>query len=244
MTRPRLAGVPEEEWWRAVELGAAGRYGEAWAVLEPFAHGAGRIASLASSTLGSHHRQLGRHAVGREHDERALKQAADEESLVEALLGLTADAVGLGEPETARTWLTAARRARRDDALWRVRVRAEWVSAEVSLLAGEHEAARAPARRALQLAAAHGTDRHVAKSLLFVAVSDPAETVTALRTSWAISTSQHYETLVWPAGELLIDRAEDNEKAEIRERVLSAVRLISESLPKGIAQPWAAERRV
>jgi hypothetical protein len=118
------------------------------------------------------------------------------------------------------------------------------VSAEVSLLAGEHEAARAPARKALELAATHGTDRHVAKSLLFVAVSNQAEAVTALRKSWAISTSQHYETLVWPAGELLIDRAEDQEKAEIRERVLSAVRLISESLPEGIAQPWAAERIV
>lgn len=225
-------------WWAAVELGAAGRYGEAWAVLEPMAAGAGRGASLASSTLGSHHRQLGRHGVGREWDERALQLADDEESVVEACLGLAADAVGLLDLEAARTWLAEARRAQGDDALWRIRVRADWVAAEVALLAGDLTGARAPARRALERAEAAGSDRHVAKSLLFVAVSDPSAALRALRRSWAISTARGYETLVRPAGGLLAELVERRENLEIRERVLLAVRVISAGLPPDVARDW------
>jgi hypothetical protein len=229
-----------EQWCRAVELGAGGRYGEAWTVLEPMAAGEGRWASLASSTLGSHHRQLGRHAVGRAWDERARRLATDPETTVEASLGLTADAVGLGDLQVARDHLRDAEAALDDpaDALRRVRVRLEWVRAEVALLADDRAGARAPARRALALAEEYGSDRHVAKSLLFVAVSDPAAAPGALRRSWAISTAQNYETLVWPAGGLLLGLVERREKPEIRARVLRAVRLICEGLPPDVAQDW------
>jgi hypothetical protein len=224
------------DWWRAVELGARGRYGEAWAVLEPLASGDGRWASLSASTIGSHHRQLGRHVIGRQHDERALALAVDAETLAEAHLGLAADAVGLNGLGTARAHLERARAALAPagSSTGRVEIRARWVAAEVCLLAGEP--ADEPSYEALRLAEAAGMERHVAKSLLFVAVSDPPAALSALRRSWAISTGLGYETLVWPAGGLLLERAPSS--PGLRARVVSAVDLISASLPADVAQGW------
>ena len=55
------------------------------------------VAALATATVASVHRQLGRHAVAQGYDERALDGSGGPgEAGFDALLGLAADAVGLG----------------------------------------------------------------------------------------------------------------------------------------------------
>ena len=77
----RVAELAGAAWLLGVALGASGRYGAAVSVLEPLIPPPGAdvsperrlFAALAAATSGSVHRQLGRHAVGREYDLRALE---------------------------------------------------------------------------------------------------------------------------------------------------------------------------
>ncbi|MEU4802087.1 hypothetical protein [Actinosynnema sp. NPDC023587] len=171
--RRAAAGPPRERWMAAVALGGQGHYAAAATLLLPLVRSGDRpVASLAASTLASHRRQLGSHATARRFDAVALAAAPDTSApdrdgvdaagaRADALLGLAADALGLGRLGEARRL-----HARVVAESWRTTVRELWVAAEIELAAGHAERAVAPAERALRLAEEAGATRHVLKSRL------------------------------------------------------------------------------
>jgi|GEM_PF-300214 len=196
--RAVTAPHPRARWLAAVVLGGQGHYAAAAAVLRDLmTHRQPPWASLAASTLASHRRQLGAHAAARRLDAVALRRASPvrvaagkPESVntvgarADALIGLTADAIGLANLPAARRVLAAAERAAADAEAaastagtagaagwWRPAVRLGWVRAELALAAGSAVAAVAPARAALRLADQVGAVRHGAKSRLVLAAA-------------------------------------------------------------------------
>src|SRR6478735_11181385 len=89
----------EELWLRAVAAGGQGRYANAYADLSEIqrTQRVGRLASLAHSTQASFLRQLGWHDKAKGWDGRAAAVAGgDPEAMTDALIGLAADALGVG----------------------------------------------------------------------------------------------------------------------------------------------------
>src|SRR6478735_8964866 len=122
----------EELWLRAVAAGGQGRYASAYADLANVrrVQGVGRLASLAHSTHASFLRQLGWHDEARGWDGRALAIAgADAESTADALIGLAADALGVGRFAASSAALGRVR-GLLDGGPPRLAVRLAWVSAE------------------------------------------------------------------------------------------------------------------
>lgn len=252
----RDAEATAAAWLLGVCLGAAGRYGAATAVLEPLANAAPDeperrlFSSLAAATLASVYRQIGRHADGRAIDTRALELAEDApEARFDALLGLAADAVGLGEAETAEHSLaeaTALASVRGD--WWRQRVRLDWVRAEIALLRGRPADAVARAAAAVTLAETSGAPRHVAKGLLFGGVAhvqsgELDEAAAMLRRAATLAESLGAVPLVWPARAVLGALVEETHPAESAAALASArsiVRQIADDLPPALAADWLA----
>jgi hypothetical protein len=174
-----------ERWLAAVVLGAQGHYAAAATVLTALLRHRGPVlASLAGSTLASHRRQLGGHAAARRLDAFALgrlRESAHAEpdadpdgvdtagAAVDALLGLAADAIGLGRIGEARRLHAAAEKA--SGGGWRSEVRLGWVAAEIELASGRAEQAVAPAEAAVSVARAAGSARHVLKSDLVLSAA-------------------------------------------------------------------------
>ncbi len=163
----------EELWLRAVAAGGQGRYANANAGLASVrrAHRIGRLASLAHSTHASFLRQLGWHDWARGWDGRALAVAAgDSEAVGDALIGLAADALGVG-----RFAASAAALERAVGLLAkgppRLAVRLAWVSAELAMVTGDGTAAVGHAERACDLAASLGSTRHRVKSDVVLAAA-------------------------------------------------------------------------
>jgi hypothetical protein len=155
-----------DRWLAAVTLGGQGRYAAAAAALRDLRTDPS-LGSLAYSTLASHARQLGCHAVARPLDALALNRASDAESAVDALLGLAADAVGLGRPKEAER-LHRRAVARAEGVPWRITVRIDWVATEVALVTGRATDAHEPAERALAVSRAAGGVRHTVKSTMML----------------------------------------------------------------------------
>lgn len=178
------AGAPAgERWLAAVALGGQGRFAAAATLLRGLladpATPAGPAAH-AAVTLAAHRRQQGGHALARPLDARGLRLAAAAPctapcpdgtdagaARVDALVGLAADALGLGDPVAARL-LDAAEAAGHPS--WRTAVRIGWVRAELALYGGRAAQGVEPAERALDRARAAGAQRHVVKSRLVLAV--------------------------------------------------------------------------
>jgi hypothetical protein len=172
------ATTPLQLWLRAVAAGGQGRYGSAYRDLEVLRRRVptGRFVSLAHSTQGSFLRQLGWHTVARGWDGRALALAgADPEARADALIGLAADALGVGRLAAAATLLT-----RVDSVLApgmvvpdRLPVRRWWVAAELAMFSGQGETAVRHAEEALELAQAMVvvSARHLVKSEVVLAAA-------------------------------------------------------------------------
>jgi hypothetical protein len=199
--RAAARGLPRDRWLAAVTLGGQGRYAAAAAVLGGLVAGPDPVlASLACSTLAAHRRQLGGHAPARRWDAAALRHLAGVSSgeavragpggvdadgvdlagaWSDALLGLAADAIGLGRlTEARRLHAAAVSRAERSGPAvsWRSRVRAGWVAAEIELAAGHPERAMSPSVTAAELAWAGSSIRHQVKSDIVVAAVRTAQT--------------------------------------------------------------------
>ncbi|OBI12939.1 hypothetical protein [Mycobacterium sp. E2497] len=174
------AVTPEDLWLRAVAAGGQGRYGSAYrdlAVLRRSAP-AGRLVSLAHSTQGSFLRQLGWHTVARGWDGRALALAgsadAAADARADALIGLAADALGVGRFAAAAVLL-----ARADTELGagpvpdRQPVRRAWVAAELAMARGDGTRAVREATEAVRLAGAMAipSARHAIKSEVVLAAA-------------------------------------------------------------------------
>ncbi|ODQ89061.1 hypothetical protein, partial [Mycolicibacterium flavescens] len=155
-----------------VAAGGQGRYASARAELAPLYRRAGRDGSLACSTQASFLRQLGWHEAARPWDGRALALAGpDPEASADALIGLAADALGVGRfAASARALARAAGRV--DDAgELRLRVRQSWVTAELAMARGQGSAAVGHAEQAVEHATAYGSARHSVKSAVVLAAA-------------------------------------------------------------------------
>ncbi len=168
------ATTPHQQWLRAVAAGGQGRYGSARGDLEALIRSApaGRLASLAHSTQGSFLRQLGWHAWARRWDGRALTLAgADQEASADALIGLAADALGVGRFAAAASLLGRVEQI----PAHRVAVRRGWVAAELAMASGAGHAAVRHAEAAAELARAPVvgvvSERHRVKSAMILAAA-------------------------------------------------------------------------
>ncbi|MCW2608526.1 MAG: hypothetical protein JWO60_3219 [Frankiales bacterium] len=255
----RHAEVAAAAWLLGVALGAGGRYGAALRVLSPLVESASAdgaaperrlFGALASATVASVHRQLGRHAVAREADLTALALTdGTGEAGFDAQLGLASDAVGLEDADEAGRRLAAAEAVlpERDDEWWRQRVRRDWVRAELALIEGRADDAAAHAQSAVDRAEAARAPRHVAKGLLFLGLSQvnagSDEAVPTLRRASTLAESLGTVPLVWPARALLGALLADVDPAE-SDRSLAAARTavhaIADDLPPGVRADWLA----
>ncbi len=165
-----------ERWLRAVALGGQGRYAAARTELAALRRElpGGPPASLAHSTEGSLLRQLGWHRLARGWDGRALLLAGDDPAArTDALVGLAADALGVGRFAAAARLLDRARSEQAPGApVDRHAVRIEWVSAELAMAQGRPDAALQHARCGVALAAdGPASVRHRVKSDVVLAAA-------------------------------------------------------------------------
>ena len=168
----------EELLLRAVAAGGQGRYSSAQADLADLLRREprGRFASLAMSTRASFHRQLGWHARARGWDGRALAAAGqDSEAGVDAVIGLAADALGLGRLAASAALLIRATAALdcAEAPPSRLAIRLAWVSAELAMAAGDGPGARRHAERGVELSdmALPALRRHRVKSGVVLAAA-------------------------------------------------------------------------
>lgn len=234
--RVGIVGTPWDRWLAAVVLGGRGRYAAAAGLLKPLAGGQDPVlAGLASATLASHLRQIGGHAQARRHDSAALARLApvgtagratqrDDRygighagALADALLGLTADAIGLRRLDEAAVLHKAAVAAAGPEPSWRITVRIDWVAAELALATDRPGVALDHATHARAVATEHDAVRHVTKSIMIAGAAaasggtpDGRREARALLTeAVAVSLTRGIVTLVWPSALLLADLAPD-----------------------------------
>jgi len=248
-------------WLLAVCQAAAGQLGQALSTLGPVTALADDdpverrvFAAMGEATLASVHRQLGRHAEARAHDELALTLSDGRgEGGFDALLGLAADAVGLGDGAVAAGNLAAAEDLVGDRVdWWRQRVRLGWVRAEVALLDDRPGDAVDAASGAVERAEASGAPRHVAKGLLFEGVAlvedgRPDAAAATLRRGALLAESLGTLPLVWPAravlGALLADR-DEVQSVRCLDAARHAVDLIGQDLPLDLREGWLSRADV
>lgn len=154
-----------ELWWRAVAAGGQGRYAAALTDLQTLnGEARGPLASLAWSTRASFLRQLGGHDLARTADGRAWALADDPESKADSLIGLAADALGVGRFAASARLLQRAQPHVEDSDERRLGVRLAWVSAELAMVSGAGAVSVAHAERGVELATSLGSARHSVKS--------------------------------------------------------------------------------
>lgn len=168
--------APRALWLRAVAAGGQGRYATARADLLQLLtdEAAGRYRALALSCHASFLRQLGWHWHAHNWDGRAWAEAAgDPEAGADALIGLAADALGVGRLAVSGALLTRAAELASRAEPPRMAIRLEWVRAELAMAGGDGAAAVYHARRAVELAAeaTGGLRRHRVKSDVVLAAA-------------------------------------------------------------------------
>lgn len=167
------ATTADELWLRAVAAGGQGRYNSALADLAALRHERpGPLASLAHSTRASFLRQLGWHDRARGWDGRAWALAgSDPEAGADALIGLAADALGVGRFAASARALDRAADLVTESVPARLPVRLAWVFAELAMGRGHGRAAVEHAQRAVGEAATLGSARHTVKSEVVLAAA-------------------------------------------------------------------------
>lgn len=166
------ATTPYEHWLRAVAAGGQGRYACALTEIAVILRGphTGPLVSLAHSTRASFLRQLGGHVRARDADGRAWAHCGDDaEAAADALVGLAADALGVGRFALSARLLDRARTVDTDQP--RQRIRLAWVGAELAMAQGAGRAAVEHARGGVAAAAGYGSTRHAVKSDVVLAAA-------------------------------------------------------------------------
>lgn len=169
------ASTPHELWLRAVAAGGQGRYASAMADLDGLCglQRDGPLASLAQSTRASLLRQLGWHDRARRWDGQAMALAgSDQPAGADALIGLAADALGVGRFAASAAALRRASELLAGSAVPpRLPVRLAWVTAELAMACGDGATAVGHAERGVELAATAGSRRHGVKSDVILAAA-------------------------------------------------------------------------
>lgn len=241
---PGTPAEPLDLWFSAVALGGRGQYARAADLLRRLISSPDPvIAALAAATRASHLRQVGGHGLARSFDAAGLSRlsraglidfsapGADQPGLPgpagadvraarsDLLLGLAADAIGLGRTAEARRLFGIE--STLGDAGWRADIRRGWVAAETELGAGSAQAAVAPAEAAAALAARSGSVRHQVKSALVLgaslaAVGDRGRARVLIFEALADATRHGLLPLVWPCALVLADIDPDHADAHRR----------------------------
>ncbi|MGQ0839097.1 hypothetical protein [Actinokineospora sp.] len=239
---PGDRATPGDAWLAAVALGGRGYYAAAAARLRVLINGSDPVlAALAAAALASHRRQLGGHAAARALDAAGLHRLAaagvlgargidrDHPDIAgpagmdakaarsDVLLGLAADAVGLGRTAEARSLL--ATESASPDAGWRAEIRRGWVAAEIELGAGRIESALAPARAAAAAAGRSTSVRHRTKSALVLgatlaAAGERAQAREMITGALADAIASGLRPLVWPCAIVRADLAPESAAAD------------------------------
>lgn len=164
------------------------------------------------------------------------------EAISDVLVGLAADAVGVGR-------LAEARRlhARAPAPTWRTRIRSAWVSAEIELSSGRATLAVPHAERAAGLAADAGSVRHRIKSDLVLAaalgvVGERAVALKLVTRARDDATDLGLLSLVWPAAMILADLNPSEAGGHCRTVALTLHGVLRRADPRGreLAErsPW------
>ncbi|MGA0066963.1 MAG: hypothetical protein ACO3J3_07920 [Candidatus Nanopelagicales bacterium] len=231
-----MIAEPGATWQSAVELGARGEYAEAERLAIDLEAVGGRWTSLALSTRASHLRQVGASSAAL--DVRALEFATDDESAADALIGLAADSVAVGDVNAAVARHVEAGAVARE---WRGRTRWHWVGAEIALLAGDQSRAQEHGRRAV-LTSAGRSDRHHAKSLIVACAA--SGDLAGMEGVLDLSVDRGWHTLVWPLALVVADRVHDRPWADRAwadrawECGARATRVIEAGLPPRLVEMW------
>ncbi|BBX27165.1 hypothetical protein [Mycolicibacterium alvei] len=167
------ATTSHERWLRAVAAGGQGRYACALTELAEIVRSpnSGPLVSLAHSTRASFLRQLGGHVRARGADGQAwAHRGDDDEAAADAVVGLAADALGIGRFGVSARLLERARDIDTPDGS-RQRIRLSWVSAELAMVQGDGSAAVEHARRGVAAATGYRSTRHAVKSEVVLAAA-------------------------------------------------------------------------
>lgn len=184
-----------DRWARAVHLGARGRAAAARSLVEDLLRGPridGEVRALALATRASLTRQAGGHAAARADDGAAIREAtvagagaggSDAWAVAaraDALVGLAADGLGVGDFVASRRLLERAAQELGDAGPsddWicsgRPRLRLAWVRTELALYTGDPAAGELAARATAASADAPST-RHRLKTELIAAAASAA----------------------------------------------------------------------
>ena len=220
---PAATGA-EALWLRAVAAGGQGRYACAIADLDRLARTPrpAAISSMMLSTRASFLRQLGWHDLARAWDGRAAAAADTAEAAGDALVGLAADALGVGRYDASERALERAAESVGAAGSPRQEVRLAWVSAELAMFRGNGATAVGHAERAVRLAADVVSVRHRVKSqiVLAAALCSSGDLAAARREGdAALADTQRYGLvpLQWAIASMLADiGSETRPEAEIR----------------------------
>lgn len=242
-------------WLLGVCLAAVGRFGSSLTVLAPLVEGGSSevperrlFAALAAATAAAVRRQLGQRDLAKHLDEAALRYGdGAPEATFDALVGLATDAVAAEDAATAMSFVDRARaESSAHPDWWRQRVRLTWVDGEVALLTGDTRRAQQVLTPGVQLAEISGAPRHVAKTLLLLAVSqvqagemELAEST--LRRSATLAESLGALPVLWPAKALLGALLEESAPAESAKALAAArgsVIAIADDLPEDLRDVW------
>jgi hypothetical protein len=207
------AETAEEHWLRAVASGGQGRYATARAELDTLARvrDGGPFLALSLSTRASFLRQLGWHSHARKWDGRALILAGpDADARADALIGLAADALGVGQFPLSARLLARAGDVVGAGASARLPVRLAWVSAELAMATGDGAAAVGHAERGVALAAALDSVRHAVKSDVVLAAAwccagQPERSRGVADTALQAAEEHGLIPLTWALASLLVD---------------------------------------
>jgi len=235
-------------WLSGVCALAVGEHAEAIDLLRPAVReraqpDARAWLSYCCSTLGSTHRQLADYAQARELDLRARAIAGgDLGALGDAVVGLAADSVGLGDLRMAAAHLEEAEHLLTG---WRAPIRLQWVRTEVALLLHRLPAAVEASAHAVQLARRARAPRYVGKSALFhaavlLAADRPAAAQRYARICLRVLDDFGVEGLRWPTLAVLSDAlaAQEQPADDVRRECAEAVLAQADRIPATMREAW------
>jgi hypothetical protein len=229
---------------QGVNAAAFGCYATALEIVTP--HRESAMAPSIFALIASCYRQLGEHSLAAVNDAHGLvSDSIDAVGRADCATGWVADAIGTDASAPDHLEILEHRLDRAQKAtdlavgsgqMWRLHVRLSWVRAEVDLVAARPDAARTFADRAVVSSLLHGTQRHLAKSLLIQGVARLADgqtqpAVYSLERAAALADIAGLQPLRVPAHGLLAQLADGAIAAAHRGSAEQAADLIAADLP-------------
>jgi hypothetical protein len=191
-------------------------------------------ASVGERVASRQARSAGESECGSSNDDAGLGLAGLDvvAAAVDALVGLAADAIGLGELALADRLLNRAERTAREHPSWRPLVRWHWVRAELALAQGLPEQAARVMEPAVALARRAGAARHEIKSALVRSAAEAGagravrELDPILNRLAAQARRADLATLEWPIELLLSDLLSEGDITLSAEHRRRAIRIL------------------